>query len=151
MQCGEYAAIVINDKNVSGFLHGRTMSCYICEGKYILFSRERRERRGIIRGLFHWALLPGKTHGCFFIRSGSNKSSSRRGAALRSASGYMPYHDKVGVIPRHGRCCTTAGTCRTIARYFLYHRGIHFVPLQDTAGNLAVTVISLERHVLQQL
>ena len=37
------------------------MSCYICEGKYILFSRERRKRGGIIRGLFHWALLPGKT------------------------------------------------------------------------------------------
>ena len=116
-----YAAIVINDKNVSGFLHGRTMSCYICEGKYILFSRERRERRGIIRGLFHWALLPGKTHGCFFIRSGSNKSSSRRGAALRSASGYMPYHDKVGVIPRHGRCCTTAG-------YMPYHSEVLLVP-----------------------
>ena len=26
-------------------MKGRTMSCYICEGKYILFSRERRERR----------------------------------------------------------------------------------------------------------
>lgn len=64
MQGGEYAAIIINDKNVSGFLHGSTVSFYICEDKYILFSRERGKKNnklGIPEHIMPWyAMYHGK-------------------------------------------------------------------------------------------